>query len=120
MNGLPDRLLSQGEVEHMITRLSDALEAETDLFANVCDQAAEREADYRRTWGVAMMAAANDSKLRNADARKAKVEVDSADALAVHLLADARKLAAREGLNSLRARLDALRTIAANIRNQVT
>lgn len=114
-----DRLLSQGEVEQQIMALSRALEDETDRYARLGELAATTEMDYRHGWALAIL----NPIIEGTE----KVTVDLRDAYATRHTFDAQKLyriqaarhdASKQALLSLRTRLDALRTLAANIRAQ--
>jgi hypothetical protein len=50
--------------------------------------------------------------------RDARIELELHDERETHLITQARLHAARESLNSLRMRIEALRTISASVRHQ--
>lgn len=110
------RVLVQGEIEAQIMALSDELEAETERYADVADLAASAEADYKlavaRTW----VGLASAGRNITAGERQARAELSAADELRAWKLMEARRQASKEALLSLRARLDALRTMSANVR----
>jgi len=111
--------LTQGHIEQAIMALSDELEAETERYSDVADLAANAEADYKHAFAETLVRVAADPTVkRTADERRALADLRSADARRVWLIAEARRTASRETLLSLRARLDALRTLSANVRAQ--
>jgi hypothetical protein len=106
------------EVERDIARLCDALEAETETYAQVSELAARCEADYKLKFARAVMAiSATTAKMPVAE-KEARAEVSSAEELRAWKLAEARRQATKEALLSIRARLDALRSLNASVRSQ--
>lgn len=113
------KVLTQHDVEHLIVRLGDELEEETYRYAKLSDAAAEHEADYKLKAGRLLLTLAADSTTKLTAAEKqARVDVGSTDEYRAWKIAEARRQASREALLSLRARLDATRTLSANIRHQ--
>lgn len=114
-----DRVLTQGQVENEIRRALHALEDQTDQFATVSELAANAEADYKHAYASAMLHAAAVATERVAAAKlEAVATVDTVEQLRHYKIMDASKTATKEALLSLRARLDALRSLTANIRGQ--
>lgn len=112
------RVLAQVEVEQQILDICDALDAETHRYSEVADLAADAEADYKLAYARAVVtAAAHGSIKMTAPERQARAELAAAEQLRVWKIAEARRAATKEALLSLRARLDALRTLNASIRN---
>lgn len=105
--------LTQIEVESRILRLCDALEENLDTFRGLAARRAEAEADYKHKYSRALVE------------QSAKVTVAQKEAVA-HLRAtsdyrdwrtlEAQERATQQLLTSIRSQLDALRTIAANVR----
>jgi hypothetical protein len=113
------KLLTQGDIESAILALSDALDDETHRYADLADEAAEAEADYKIKHARATVGyATSDGPKMTAAQIAARVELHAADELRRYKLADARRQATREALMSLRSRLDAMRTLSANVRAQ--
>lgn len=110
------RPLSQVEIEDGITTVADALEAETEQFAALAELAATLEADYKLSYARAFVALASAQSKMTAPEKQARAELHAAEQLREWKVAEARRLASKEALLSMRARLDALRTVAANIR----
>jgi hypothetical protein len=115
---MADRLLSQGEIETAIMRLSEELESVTYQYADLADKAATAEADYKLHSARLMVALANSPMKMTAPERQARVDAQSDDQYRIWKINEARRQASKEILLSLRARLDSLRTLSANIRNQ--
>lgn len=113
---MAERLLTQGDVEEQILAVSDAIEAEVYRYAGLADAAAEAEADYKLRYARALVRYADSSLKMSIPERNARAELDAAQELRTYRLMDARRQASKESLLSLRARLDALRSLSANIR----
>jgi len=112
------RLLSQGEIESAIMRLSEELEAETYRYADIADLAATAEADYKLEAARLLIGLANTPTKMTAVEKHARVDAQCDAPYRVWKINEARRQASKESLLSLRARLDSLRTLSANIRNQ--
>lgn len=112
------KLLTQGEVEQSILDLSAEIEATTYAYADLSDAAAEAEADYKLSFARATIAIANNSMKMIAQERQARAELASAEELRKWKLSEARRQSCKEALLSLRARLDAMRSLSANLRHQ--
>lgn len=105
--------LTQIDVESRILRLCDALEENLDTFRELAARRAEAESDYKHKYSRALVE------------QSAKVTVAQKEAVA-HLRAtgdyrewrtlEAQERATQQLLTSIRSQLDALRTIAANVR----
>jgi len=115
---MADRLLSQGDIETEIMRLSEDLESETYRYADIADLAATSEADYKLSAARLMVALVSSPGKMTAQERQARVDAESDGPYRVWKINEARRQASKEALLSLRARLDSLRTLSANIRNQ--
>lgn len=106
--------ISPVHVEQEIQRLSARLEAFTDEIAERAQAAAEADANYKRDHAKAFLAA--DGPV---DARKATADVDCAELYKERRVSEALLLSAQEACRNIRAQLDALRSINANVRHQV-
>lgn len=106
--------ISQVEIETEILRLLDILEEETETFETLASDAAQKEARHKGAWAKEYLAAKGSIKEREAWADY-KLEESSYE----WKISDALVKAKREKLNALRTSLDALRTLAANVRHQV-
>ncbi len=107
------RPLTAIEVEGELMRLCDLLETTTEELAYRAQAAAEAEANHKGRWASEFLSAEGTEQKRKAEAD-----------VVVHALFMQRKVtegmyaATKEACGSLRAQLDALRTISANIRSQ--
>lgn len=107
------RPLTAIEVEGELLRLMERLEQDTEELAFRAQQAAEAEANHKGRWAsVFLQAEGTESK------RKAEADVVVHDLYLKRKVTEGLYLATRESCSSLRAQLDALRTISANIRSQ--
>jgi len=106
--------ITQLDVEAEIIRLSGSLEEETEAFEALAKDSAKKEAAYKRAWYTEYLSAEGAQKLRESFAG-----YKNADLYLEAQVAEALMRAKREKLYSIRAQLDSLRTIAANVRVQV-
>jgi len=116
------RPLAQVEIERAIVDLCDELEVTTEEFARICEEHSGAENAYKRKLTRALVTLGSsgvmsDGRKSTADWREAQASVTSEDEGARYRILDARLRAVKEGLITKRARLDALRTIAANVRS---
>jgi hypothetical protein len=115
--------LTTAEVEEEIAGVLEHLENLTEEYARVCHAAAEAEADYRLRYFKALLrikanGVATDDGPRKATDKEADAlaTVDAADELRAHKITGAYAESTKQALYTHRARLDALRTVAANAR----
>lgn len=109
--------LNPGQVDQMIMDVCDAMDEATTVFEDVCDKAATAEADFKGAYARATIdIAANTEGRTNAAFRDAQATLLTINQLRVYKIQEARKTAAKEALLTLRARLDALRSLGANLR----
>lgn len=115
----PVSLLTAGQVENQILRISDELDDETHRYAQVAEMAAEAEANFKGAYHRAFLEAADADGARvTVPEREARAHLAADEAFRVWKIMEARQDAGKQAQQSMRARLDALRTIAANIRAQ--
>lgn len=112
------RPLSQVEVEERIQRVMDEMESATEAYDDIAHEAAEAEADYRRQHAMGVLAVINHGEKMTVGEREARVDLHCADAYKRHLIKTAARNSRREHLQTLRAHLDALRTLNASVRVQ--
>ena len=113
-----NRLLTQGDIETAILALSDELESQTYAYSELSDTAAVAEADYKIRLARALVGFAADPSIKmTATERQARVDLHCAAELRSWKIAEARRQATKETLLSLRSRLDAMRTLSANVRH---
>jgi hypothetical protein len=106
--------ISQVEVEEEMLRLIDLLEEDTEAFERLAEDEAKKSALYKANWAKEYLAAKGSIKEREAWADY-KMSEESYD----WKISEALVKAKREKLSSLRASIDALRTLNANVRHQV-
>lgn len=112
------RVLTQAEIEDAIMRLSADLEDETYRYAALGDDAAEAEAAYKGKHARAIVRLAAESGAKSTAAeRQARADLSAIEELRIYRIADGRRSASKERLLSLRSRIDALRTLSANVRH---
>ena len=109
--------LSQHEVENLILGLSDALADATDDYRSICDDTAEAEMNYKHAYHSAVIALASGVKI-TADVRKSTAWLRSENQERGYTILSAAKEGQREHLRSLTTRIEALRTVSANVRGQ--
>lgn len=109
----PTRQLTQAEVENEILRLSARLERQTDELAGLGRLAAEAESNHKALRAQAFL------KAEGTDARRgATAELVTQDSYLRRKISESLYESAKQACRSTEHQLDALRTIAANIRAQ--
>lgn len=106
--------ISQVDVEEEIIRLLNLLEAETEAFEKLAEDAAKKEANYKAEWAKSYLA--NSGSIKE---REAWADYQNADNTMNYKIAEGLVKAKREKLSSLRTSIDALRTLNANVRSMV-
>lgn len=106
-------MLTQVKVEQELIRLSELMERRTNELADLAEQAAIAEVDHKAAYARAFVNTTGTSQFREHMAT-----VMTCDALMRRKLKEAVYSSAKESLHSIRAQLDALRTISANLRGQ--
>jgi hypothetical protein len=94
-------------------RLVDLLESRTEDFEQLSLDSAIKDARYKAEWAKSYLSHTGSIKEREAwaDVRMEEVAMD-------YKIAEALVKSGRERLSSIKTQIDALRTIAANVRNQ--
>lgn len=111
-------LLTQGQVERSLLAIADELERQTYVYARQSSEAAEAEADYKIARSRAYVVLVGKYPKMTVSERDMRAELQSAEQLRKWKLLEAQRQSTKEALLSLRARLDALRSLSANIRHQ--
>ena len=106
--------ISQVEIESEIMRLMGVLEVETEAFETLAVDGAKKEALLKANWAKEYISAKGSIK-----EREAWSDYKLSDEAYSYKIAEALVKAKREKLLSVRASLDALRTLNANVRIQV-
>lgn len=115
--------LTQVGVEREIMRLSDAMETATEELAKHADEAAIAEVDYKVGFAKAILKAGlqqgsgRNGKMTEGD-KDATATVECEDLLRARIISEAKHEVDQEKLRTMRSRIDALRTVSANIRAQ--
>lgn len=107
--------ISQIDIENELMRLMDLLESETEAFEKLAEDSAKKEALYKSNWAKEYLSAKGSIKEREAWA-----DYKLSDEVYDFKIAEALVKAKREKLLSLRTSIDALRTLNANVRVQVS
>ena len=105
--------ITQVEVEERIIELTFTLEGETEAFEALSIDFAKKESTFKRQWYHEYLQADGPVKEREARSgyRTAELHMESQ-------IAEAVMKSKRERLHTIRTALDALRTLAANVRAQ--
>ena len=106
--------ISQVEIEQELLRFMDMLENETEVFEVLAVDAAKKESLYKSNWAKEYLSAKGSIKEREAWADY-KIDTFNYE----HKIAEALVKTKRESLLSIRASMDAMRTLNANVRAQV-
>jgi hypothetical protein len=107
--------ISQVDIEHEILRLIEMLEEQTEAFESLAEDNAKKESLYKANWAKEYLSAKGSIKEREAWA-----DYKLADENFDYKIAEALVKSKREKLLSLRASIDAMRTLNANVRAQVS
>ena len=106
--------ISQVEIEQELLRFMDMLENETEVFEVLAVDSAKKESLYKSKWAKEYLSAKGSIKEREAWADY-KMDTFNYE----HKIAEALVKTKRESLLSIRASMDAMRTLNANVRAQV-
>ena len=106
--------ISQVDIEEELIRLINKLELETEQFEVVAIDSSKKEALYKSNWAKEYLSAKGSIKEREAWADY-KMDQQNFE----YKCAEALVKAKRELLLSIRASMDAIRTLNANVRTQV-
>ena len=112
------RPLAQAEVEERIQRVIEEMERHTEEYDDLSSRAANADADYKRQSARALLAVIQHGEKMTVSERGARADLMCEEEYRAHLLATAARNSKREYLTTLRAHLDALRTLNASIRGQ--
>lgn len=110
----PVDVRSQADVEERILMMSDELSEQVELFAELSAQRADAEADYKYKFARALIDQPTKATVATRDA---VATMRSADEFRAFRLLEARERATQAHMTALRTQLEALRTVAANVRH---
>ena len=111
-------VLTPVDCERMLGNALRRLDEATTDYATINERAAQAEADYRKAQAMKTLALLRHGDFASAKERDARIDLECSDEREVHLLTEAARNSAREHLNTLRTRIEALRTISASVRGQ--
>jgi len=109
-------LLTPDEIERGITETIDALDRITTEYADLAEQAAECEADYRLRHASTIIRLKDLGEKMTDKETEARATVAAASEFRSYRLSSARLDASKQCVATYRVRLDALRTLAASAR----
>jgi len=121
-------VLNQAEIEHMIVDTAESLELLVEEYAAISERAGTSEVDFKRIQALTVIRQIENPLLDKFDKprkmlaseRDARVEIECNDARRVAAIAASAREVARESMSTHRTRIDALRTLAANVRYHVS
>lgn len=115
-------MMTQGQIEDGIEATVATLEDLTGDYARACASAAEAEAEYRlRYWRTFLQhkdSAGPGSRGPSNDECEGRAIIANEDALRAYKITAASAESIKAAMATHRTRLDALRTLAANVRSQ--
>lgn len=110
----------QTEVEQLMAVLGSQLEEGAEVYAKLAEERAVSEADYKERYWTALIRQVDSSTGNGprytAAQKEARAGLVAKEEWRRFKLLEAREKAAQQYLITIRARLDSLRTIAANVR----
>lgn len=106
-----------GQVQYAIVQMMEQLDDLVDQYRVDTEQAAVSHANYKRVFHSEMLRVVNGRKASNADGRLALVEEATNDERATAEVHAARADATKAALFALQAKLEAARSLNANVRN---
>lgn len=109
----PTDVISQAEVEQRIVMLTEQLDEQTTLFSSISEDRAEAESAYRYAFARGIVEQAGKVPVAT---KEAVAHLRSPEAFRQWKILEAREKATQQKLMAIRAQLEALRTIAANVR----
>lgn len=112
-----DGILSQGEVESAIVSAVEELEDAVADLAQLAQDAAIAESEFKRDWAKALITATAGDGKATEKTRVAIADAEASDQRLRWLLAQGLYESRKQSLQAIRAKLDALRTISANVRS---
>jgi hypothetical protein len=113
----PYNALTQADIERAIMSVSEQMEQATFNLAEIADDAAVAEADYKVAFARALWAKEAATEKLNVGAKDAAATIETEHELRARIISAAKLSVAQESLRTMRSRMDALRTVAANLRS---
>tara|TARA_Y100001951_G_C11235617_1_gene237253 strand:+ start:289 stop:654 length:366 start_codon:yes stop_codon:yes gene_type:complete len=117
---MPTGPIVQGEVEELLFRLGAQLEEGTEAYEKLAEERAVAEADYKERYWTALVrivdSATGNGPRWTAAQKEARAGLMAKEEQRRFKLLEAREKAAQQSLITIRARMDSLRTVSANVR----
>jgi hypothetical protein len=107
--------ITQVDVENELLRLVSLLESETEKFEFLAVDGAKNETNYKKLWASTYLR--SDGSIRN---REAMADLENSETMYAYKISEALVKSKREKLLFLRTSIDALRSLNANVRIQVS
>jgi|GEM_PF-5365893 len=115
-----DEYLIQTDVENLMVKLGKQLEEGTEEFSKLAEEKAIAESEYKERYWTALVRQIDSDGTGmhrlTAVQKEARASLMAREEFRRFKLMEAREKAAQQFLITIRARLDSLRTIAANVR----
>lgn len=112
----PVDVRSQADVEERILHLSDVLEEQVELFSKLTIERAEAEANYRYKQSRSLVTQTSKTTVAM---REALAHLHASDEYRTYRILEAQEKATQAHMTAIRSQLDALRTVAANVRHSI-
>lgn len=107
------KALTQVDVEQRIMHLCDELESQTHFYAEISTKRAEAESDFKFRYARTLV---DQTAKAPVATKEAVAQLKASNEYRDWKLYEAREKATQQALTSIRAQLDSLRTISANVR----
>jgi hypothetical protein len=104
----------QTEVEERLLKLADRMDVELDRFAEASHERAHFEAEHKLAYSKSIVASSTNKE--TVAHKEAMAHLRAKEAFHGWKLAEAKEKATQQALIAIRAQMDALRTISANVR----
>jgi len=108
--------VTQVDVEELLFRLGEQLDATTEEYEKISEERAVAESDFKERFWRAMVTTVDHPRYKTASVKEAWASFAAKEESRRFKLLEAREKATQQKLITLRARMDSLRTIAANVR----
>lgn len=105
--------MTQVDLEDQLMRICERMEQETDLLLSLSTERAEAEADYKYKYSRTLISI---SEKMPVSSKEARAYLSASEEFRKWQLLQAREKATQQSLLAARSRLDAIRTVCANVR----
>lgn len=110
--------VTQSWLEAEIVRLAGLLETATGQLATVSEEHANAEADHRFAYAQAFLKMRDGEEKITDKVREQRATAETTEEFRTRRIAEAKQMSLQEKCRQLRAQLDAIRTLSANVRAQ--